>query len=62
LFADQSNYPVTSGLFTFYGQYVNEWTLLAAATLIVATLLIVLYLFLQRYFSGGTFAETVKAT
>jgi raffinose/stachyose/melibiose transport system permease protein len=53
-------YPVSLGLFTFYGQYGNDWTVLAAAVLIVAAPLIVLYLFLQRYFMEGALAGAVK--
>jgi len=53
-------FPVSLGLFTFYGQYGNDWTVLAAAILIVAAPLIVLYVFLQRYFIEGATAGAVK--
>lgn len=55
-----SYFPVSLGLFTFYGQYGNDWTVLAAAVLIVAAPLIVLYMFLQRYFMEGALAGAVK--
>jgi raffinose/stachyose/melibiose transport system permease protein len=53
-------YPVSLGLFTFYGQYGNDWTVLAAAVLIVAAPLIVLFVFLQRYFMAGATAGALK--
>lgn len=59
--ADQQYYPVTLGLFAFYGQYGNEWTTLSAATLIVAFPLILLYLFLQRYFIAGALGGALKS-
>jgi raffinose/stachyose/melibiose transport system permease protein len=51
---------VSLGLFAFYGQFGNDWTALAAAVLIVALPLIVLYIFLQRYFIDGALAGAVK--
>jgi len=59
--ADQQYYPVTLGLFSFYGQYGNQWTTLSAATLIVAVPLILLYLFLQRYFIAGALGGALKS-
>jgi raffinose/stachyose/melibiose transport system permease protein len=53
-------YPVSLGLFTFYGQYGNDWTVLAAAVLIVAAPLIVLFVLLQRYFMEGATAGAIK--
>ena len=58
--ADQQYYPVTLGLFSFYGQYGNEWATLSAATLIVAFPLILLYLFLQRYFIAGALGGALR--
>ncbi|GCE09396.1 carbohydrate ABC transporter permease [Dictyobacter aurantiacus] len=53
--------PVTLGLFSFYGQYGNEWAELSAATLIVALPLIVLYIALQRYFIEGAMGGSLKS-
>jgi raffinose/stachyose/melibiose transport system permease protein len=53
-------FPVSLGLFTFYGQYGNDWTVLAAAVLIVAAPLIALFVFLQRYFMEGATAGAIK--
>ncbi|MCI1787407.1 MAG: carbohydrate ABC transporter permease [Actinomyces sp.] len=53
LFADQSKFPISAGLFAFKGTYSNDWTLLAAATLIVAAPLVLGYLFIQRYLVNG---------
>lgn len=53
LLPDQSRSPLTLGLYNFEGTYTNQWGLLSAATLIVATPLIVAYLFLQRFIVNG---------
>jgi len=53
LLPDQSESPLTLGLYAFEGTYTNQWGLLAAATLIVATPLIVAYVFLQKYIVNG---------
>jgi raffinose/stachyose/melibiose transport system permease protein len=53
LLPDQSKSPVTLGLFAFQGTYTSQWGLLSAATIIVATPLIIAYVFLQRYLVGG---------
>lgn len=52
---------VSQGLFAFYGQNgKNEWALLAAATLIVAAPLIVIYLSFQRFFISGALKGSLK--
>lgn len=53
LFADQSKFPISAGLFAFKGTYSNNWPLLAAATLIVAAPLVLGYVFIQRYLVNG---------
>jgi len=60
-FSDQRLFPVVMGLYKFYGQFGNQWTLLAAALVIVASPLIVLYLFLQRYIIEGAMTGAVKS-
>jgi raffinose/stachyose/melibiose transport system permease protein len=59
--ADPGKYPINVGLFAFYGQYGTLWTLLSAATLLVAIPLIVLYLFLQRYLVSGAINGALKS-
>jgi raffinose/stachyose/melibiose transport system permease protein len=58
--ADDTLYPVSLGLFSFYGQYQNQWTALAAGIVMVAAPMIILYLFLQRYFMNGALAGAFK--
>jgi raffinose/stachyose/melibiose transport system permease protein len=53
--------PVTKGLFSFYGQYTNNWPLLACGIMIIAFPLLVLYLFVQRYLVDGALAGAVKS-
>lgn len=60
LLPDQTKSPVTLGLFNFQGNYTNEWGLLAAGTLIVATPLIVAYVFLQRFLVRGVVGGAIK--
>jgi raffinose/stachyose/melibiose transport system permease protein len=52
--------PVTKGLFSFYGQYTNNWPLLACGIMIIVFPLLVLYLFAQRYLVEGALAGAVK--
>ena len=60
LLPDQTKSPVTLGLFAFKGTYTSEWSLLAAATLIVAAPLLVVYVFLQRYLVASVVGGAVK--
>ena len=55
-----SLFPLSRGLFVFYGSTGGQWSLLAAGVLIAATPLIVAFLFLQRYFIEGATAGTLK--
>lgn len=50
---NQNYYPITRGLIVFQGVYGNNWPLLAAAVLIMAVPMVILYLFLQRYIISG---------
>lgn len=59
--SDPAYQPVTKGLFSFYGQYMNNWPLLACGILIVIAPLVILYLFLQRYIISGAMAGAVKS-
>ncbi len=56
----ESNYNITRGMFVFQGQYSNDWTLTAAALLIVAAPLILVYLFGQKYIIDGVMTSAVK--
>lgn len=58
--SDPSYYPVSLGLFNFYGNFGNQWSTLAAATLIVAAPLVVLYIVLQRYIIEGAVSGAVR--
>lgn len=60
LLPDQNKSPVTLGLFAFKGTYTSEWSLLAAATLIVAAPLLVVYVFLQRFLVASVVGGAVK--
>ena len=60
LLPDQAKFPATLGLFAFQGTYSSEWSLLAAATIIVAGPLLVAYVFLQRYLVASVVGSAVK--
>lgn len=53
-------YPITRGLIVFQGVYGSQWPTLAAAVLMLAVPMIILFLFLQRYIISGLTAGAVK--
>ncbi len=57
---DQSYFPITLGLITFYGQYGNDWTPLAAAVLMTIVPIVVVFIVLQRYFIDGALMGAIK--
>jgi raffinose/stachyose/melibiose transport system permease protein len=59
LLPDQTKSPLTLGLFAFQGSHSSQWSLLSAATIIVAAPLMVAYVFLQRFLVGSV-AGAVK--
>lgn len=59
--SDSKLFPITKGLWVFSGQYAAEWTELMAALVIVASPLIILYIFLQKYIIAGMTAGAVKS-
>jgi raffinose/stachyose/melibiose transport system permease protein len=53
-------YPITRGMIVFQGVYGSDWPTLAAAVLIMATPMLVIFLVLQRYIVSGLTAGAVK--
>ena len=53
LLQDDSLKPVTAGLSTLQGQFVTNWPLIVAGSLIATVPTLLVFLFLQRYFIGG---------
>lgn len=51
--SDQSQYPLSLGLFAFRSQRTTEWGLLMAGATLTTLPLIILFLFAQRYFLEG---------
>jgi raffinose/stachyose/melibiose transport system permease protein len=57
---NKAYYPVTRGLIVFTGIYGNNWPLLAAAVLLLALPMVILFLFLQRYIISGFTAGSLR--
>ena len=59
-------WPVTRGLFSFFGQYSSQWPVVAAATVIVAIPILIVFVVLQRFMvegvAGGAAAGTQGVT
>jgi raffinose/stachyose/melibiose transport system permease protein len=53
MLSDPGLWPVTRGLFSFFGQYSSQWPMVAAATAIVAAPIVVVFVVLQRYLVEG---------
>jgi raffinose/stachyose/melibiose transport system permease protein len=53
--------PITRGLMVFYGQFGNDWTILAAAMLMLMLPMAALFLFLQRWIIDGILQGSVKS-
>lgn len=56
----QGKLPVNAGLFAFYGQYTNQWSLISAGTIIIAAPVVIVFLALQRFFVAGAVNGAVK--
>ena len=57
---DQTKQTLPLALYSFVGQYGNNWTLLLAAVIIASLPVIVVFLFLQRYFVQGLSGGALK--
>ncbi len=52
--------PVTAGLAVLQGQYIMDWTVIIAGSLLAALPTLLVFLFLQRYFISGLAMGTNK--
>ncbi|GIH18637.1 carbohydrate ABC transporter permease [Rugosimonospora africana] len=53
MLSDDALWPVTRGLYSFFGEHTSNWPLVAAGTFIVAAPILVLFILLQRYLVQG---------
>jgi raffinose/stachyose/melibiose transport system permease protein len=53
MLSDPGLWPVTRGLFAFFGQYSSQWPVVAAATVIVAIPILIVFVILQRQLVEG---------
>jgi raffinose/stachyose/melibiose transport system permease protein len=60
LVSSESKRTAPLGLAFFQGQHTSDFTLLAAASVIVATPVVIVYVFLQRHFIRGMLTGAVK--
>ena len=52
--------PISAGLLQFFAENAADWTLIAAAILITASPLVLLFLFAQRYIIAGVTGGAIK--
>lgn len=60
LLARPGLFPITRGIYNFYGSNQSEWTLLAAAIVVASLPLVVLFAFTQRQLIQAAVAGSVK--
>jgi raffinose/stachyose/melibiose transport system permease protein len=60
LLADPSLFPITRGIYTFYGSNESEWTLLAAAVVIASLPVVILFVAAQRQILRASVAGAVR--
>ncbi|RAG85514.1 carbohydrate ABC transporter permease [Streptacidiphilus pinicola] len=53
MLSDSTLWPVTRGLYGFFGEHTTQWPLIAAATVIVAAPILVVFAVLQRHLVEG---------
>ncbi|MEV6116485.1 carbohydrate ABC transporter permease [Streptomyces sp. NPDC052109] len=53
MLSDPGLWPVTRGLYGFFGEHTSQWPLIAAATVIVAAPILVVFALLQRHLVEG---------
>ena len=56
----QSNWTVILGITTMKGEYISGWNEIAAASIIAAGPVVLIYIFLERYLVGGLTAGAGK--
>jgi raffinose/stachyose/melibiose transport system permease protein len=62
MLSDPGLWPVTRGLFSFFGQFSSQWPLVAAGTVIVAAPIMVVFAILQRHLVEGVAGGAVAGT
>lgn len=62
MLSDSALWPVTRGLYSFFGEYSQNWPLIAAGTFIVAAPIMLLFVLLQRYLVEGVAGGTALGT
>jgi len=60
LLADPSLFPVTRGIYNFFGSNESQWTLLAAAIVIASLPVVALFAASQRQINRASLVGSVK--
>ena len=60
LLSDPSLFPITRGIYTFYGSNESQWTLLAAAVVIASLPVVLLFVAAQRQIIRASIAGSVR--
>jgi raffinose/stachyose/melibiose transport system permease protein len=60
LLADPSLFPVTRGIYNFFGSNESDWTLLAAGIVIASLPVVILFVFAQRQINRSSLVGSVK--
>jgi raffinose/stachyose/melibiose transport system permease protein len=60
LLADPSLFPVTRGIYNFFGSNESDWTLLAAAIVVASLPVVILFVFAQRQINRASLVGSVK--
>jgi raffinose/stachyose/melibiose transport system permease protein len=60
LLVNPSLFPISRGLFSFFGTNESDWTLLAAGIVIASLPILALFVFTQRYFIRSAMGGAIK--
>jgi len=57
---NQTNRPITAGIFNFMGQYGTKWSYLTAFAVVTIIPVVLIFIFMQRYIISGLTSGAVK--
>ena len=57
---DQTNRPITAGIYNFMGQYGTKWSYLTAYAIVTILPVALIFIFMQKYIISGMTNGAVK--